>query len=93
MLNIQELNSIYSQLNDLNRRKDWSIYCYDELMHDIMFVHNSTEMLVNCYDSEEIELDNYNRLENYIELGSQLENTINRAILRLKYGYDIYIEE
>ncbi len=93
MCNNTNLKRIYRDIDSLNSRKDWSRYCMDELMYDINLVHNALETLVEYRDSdEEMSLVEYNKLEDYIEVGSKLERTIDKAIIRLRCGYDVYVE-
>ncbi len=94
MCNNTNFERIYRDIDSLNSRKDWSRYYMDELIYDINLVHNALETLVEYRDSdEEMSLDEYNRLEDYIKLGSKLERTIDKAIITLRCGHDVYMDD
>ena len=85
--------SIFDDIDDLNRRDNWSIYYMYDLERYINMAHNHLETLLIWRDTgEDIEPDEYSKIEQYIEIASNLERALDIAIIKLRCGNDVCID-
>ena len=89
---IRDLEHIYAQLDRLNRCDDWSIYYYDDLLSFIRTVHSALYNLIDFRDNCDGVQYDYKKLEEYIEIASNLEKNIDRACITLRCGHEVYVE-